>query len=127
MQHPRELVASDVAALSSIVVLERRFNEYPFTSHDVLDVLQQPIQQGSFTFTEERLRLGILKVLACRFIVGELLVDASYELSIADKLAGHRILLNDPIEIFIGEVDVEEVEGYRESRTKLIFSAESLS
>jgi len=95
--------------------LEGRFDEHAFTCHNVLDILKQAVQQGGLSFTEERLRFGVLKVLSRSIVVRELLVDAGYKLGIADQLARHGILLYDPIEVLVSEVDVKEVQSNRKT------------
>jgi len=115
-----------VAALRAIVVLEGRFDENSLARNDVLDVLQQAVKQGCLALTEElnlqltyRLRLRVVEVLAGRLIVRELLVDGGDEVGITDQLARQRILLDDAIEVFVSEVEVEEVEGDRQARAEL--------
>lgn len=111
-----------MTALRSIVILEGRFDEHAFTCHNVLDILKQAVQQGGLSFTEElylqltyRLRFGVLKVLSRSIVVRELLVDAGYKLGITDQLARHGILLYDPIEVLVSEVDVKEVQSNRKT------------
>ena len=112
-----------MTALRSIVILEGRFDEHALlATMYLIYLIKQAVQQGGLSFTEElylqltyRLRFGVLKVLSRSIVVRELLIDAGYKLGISDQLARHGILLCDPIEVLVSEVDVKEVQSNRKT------------